>query len=595
MVVAVLAITTVPLVKKAKLIMDDGQIKNSWAAMWVDDQLVVVKNGTAYTQAQSPSDFVDSSTARFVPPSDGENFNVTVIGGGGGGGAGVSLPGFAKYFFASNNGDSHTYTAPFSGRYRIVAIGGGGGGGGAQITCGSNSGHSAAGVVALADLEKNDELAVIVGSGGARGKGKTFGDTVSGLIIPIVSIAAIAAISYFAPAVFPAIAESLGMTLTAAAPTALVSQGYAWTFAGIMEVGCIGSTITGVASSMVIPSAVAGVKIASAAALSTIASEVLAPSNDPAKGGGHGLSTVIYGGGDFVNDGYHEARVNIIAGGGAGGKYKRIKWFSCKSKGRGDIDNDFPTTVGGTDIVKSYIIEPNHDSRFFCYDSEKKSVLDRKNCDKIHANISGGLSEATTFGDGGQGGPNGHNGKAGSDGYAEITEVSAFGGGGGQAGSVSSHTFPKLRPEAISVVVGKGGKGGTPSTSAGLVSEGQQRGQDGSFSSFGSKIIASGGEGGEIRIVAPEQDSTMDNFVAAGEDGLRPAVMEKLLKKAGLASGVSIYKGVKEADGDGAQTSKGYPGLGGAGGGAKAGLSSSINTPYLGGDGSSGAVIVTWK
>ena len=600
LIIAILSVVSVPAFKKLKETREAGVDKNSWAAVYENDELVVYKNGTAVTYATSPADFVDANTPKFIPPSGVNKFNVTVIGGGGGGAAGVSTPGVSKKYFAGTNAEEYKFIPPYDGLYRIIAIGGGGGAGGGAPLCSGVDGHSGGGVFAIAKLEKEDVLAVIVGPGGTRGLGENWGDFGLEMLPKVLINAAIwAAASYLVPMIAPALSEALTWTsIEHFASTEFIRSG-----------------LTKVTHKITIywieEWAIEAALYTTTAALGQVMSQMLTPSNDWNDGGGHGISTVILGGGDMSAP--DKVKVNIVAGGGAGGQWRRKKFrglkFQCTKKSRNDfMDKDFENLVIGTGIQSSYSLPPNKKSRYFCVDKNGDLLVGERNqvCTKIATNMDGGLSQATTFGNGGAQRGQERSGNRGSDGYAEITEISAYGGGAGKAGSVSVHTFERSPVDTtcegdtcyVAITVGKGGKGGVPASDGSGITAREQRGADGGYSSFGEKVIAGGGEGGELRVVLAKQykDGNKEFFKSKGEDGGITPLPLSIIKKAGL-SGVRNEKflGIEEQQGEGVtEDIKGIPGLGGAGGGASADMLSTDNSSYAGGNGESGMVLVTW-
>lgn len=655
LVISVLAIVTVPLVKKTKLIMDEGHTKNSWAAMWEGNQLVVYENGKRNVYSSNSPYFVNSTTAKFTPPQGAQNFNVLVVGGGGGGAAGVSLPGFSKQYFADNNGEENAFVAPNDGKYRMIAIGGGGGGAGGAPLCSGESGQSGGGVIATVDLKKNDRLAVVVGLGGSRGDNKTIGEQIAMLATPLTKIVLTAAACLVLPELAPALIMSAKISVASTAISEVVATsnllnvggnkqtvttpgseffgtdtvtklegmglGGEWADYEMLmgEVTCVakapqtvnvprdslkfnaGKMNTGNVEVNAAASAGPAIVSLGIEVIGNIIGGILTPSNDWMRGGGHGLGTVIYGGGNIFGDG-SDSKVKIIAGGGAGGRYKDKSWhrwtYKCRPNGRGDaMDVSDETTVEGTAIDTKSILQSNTDDRWFCMADNGNLLggIRSSFCKELNKTISGGpISSAMTYGNGGKNGGKSSKGKRGADGYAEITEINAYGGGGGQAGAVAIHTFEKLPPVSLSVVVGQGGEGGEVADTAGSVTASQQKGQDGGFSSFGSKILAAGGTGGQLRASATEEDRYKNAYKSKGQDGLVSAIDSQTKKR--LPSGLtSVFKGDYSKAGQGESSSKkGYPGIGGAGGAAYANIDSKVNRAYEGGNGAPGLVLVTW-
>lgn len=598
LIIAILSVVSVPAFKKLKETREAGVDKNSWAAVYENDQLVVYKNGTAVTFATSPADFVDANTPKFIPPSGVNKFNVTVIGGGGGGAAGVSDPGVSKKYFAGTNAEEYKFIPPYDGLYRIIAIGGGGGAGGGAPLCSGVDGHSGGGVLAFAELEKEDVLAVVVGQGGTRGLGENWGDVAMEVLPKVLINAAIWAVAAYAvPMIAPALSEALtwkGIDFIATAK--------GWALSGFKKV------TKKVAVYWIEEWAIKTALYSSTAVLGNIMGEMLTPSNDWNDGGGHGISTVVLGGGDMSAP--DKVKVNIVAGGGAGGQWRRKKFrglkLQCTKKSRNDfMDKDFENFVLGTGIQSFYSLSPNTKSRYFCVDKNGNLLTDsarKDKCQKFKENMDGGLSQATTFGNGGAQRGQERSGNRGSDGYAEITEISAYGGGAGKAGSVSVHTFERSPVDTncegdscyVAITVGKGGKGGIPALSGSSVTARDQRGADGGYSSFGEKVIAGGGEGGLLRVV---QATQYDNdFKAKGEDGGITPLPLSIIKKVNL-NGITNEKflGYEDKNGEGTTSDmRGIPGLGGAGGAAFTEIITRNNKSYYGGNGASGMVLVTW-
>lgn len=620
-VIVLMTLASVPVIKKSKEFKTYNNDKNSWAAVYeptgVDASGNIKEELVVYVDGSKPSNMSEYITtdadgneqAIFTPPEGVNRFNVTVVGGGGGGAAGMSIPGTSKLYFSGNNATEFTFMAPNDGLYRIIAIGAGGGGAGGAVACDGTSGNSGGGVIATAQLKKNSRYGVIVGQGGYGGESKTVGKVLKKMAIPLLIIGAVVAISYFAPTVLPAVAKSLGLPLfhsaTIAAPTAYASMGtISYGVSGgvgslLMGTTCTGFTMTGVAMTVTggLTALGTGVFVVSAAGLGAIASKYLTPTGNWKDGGGHATSSVVYGGEDPST-----WDVEIVAGGGVGGVFRSKNWIlKCKRQGREDYLNEkFATSVKGTAIVSSMTVDSNEKERFFCR-NDKGALLggNRKSfCEALDKSIEGGYTKAVTFGDGGWRGGHSTKGRPGSDGYVQISEVSAYGGGGGQAGSVSTYTFVHSPVEkgqkSVPVIVGRGGAGGVVSTTSSPVTVQKQRGQDGGFSRFGTKIIASGGDGGDIRAVNPTQEGT-SLYKAKGEDGFVSLIMNSVLKLAKL-SGINrtLFKGTDE-EGEGTTSElRGNPGLGGAGGGAYSNITTYENAAYPGGKGASGMVLVTW-
>lgn len=666
--VSVLTVASIPVIQKSKLLREKGKDKNSWAAMYEGNELAVYKNGQRFTYSTSPSDFVDPNTPKFIPPAGVNKFNVTVVGGGGGGAAGTSLAGFSKKFFAANNAEDYNFIPPNDGLYRIVAIGGGGGGAGGAVFNGGEAGHSAGGVVVTARLSKHDEYGVMVGMGGAQGMEKDFGDAVLMEIGLLSKIAMMAGVALVCPTLAAAMTSSMigsavskvvstvateaisagssGSTPSSGSTTTVSADGIGddiylidnenvgdlddwWDMTSNSHDALDECVVVADASKGNTQGAIKqfftdnkditpGLITLGIGAISYGLSKWLAPSEDWLEGGGHGLSTAIVGGPKPGPGETLETRLNIVAGGGAGGRYRKGRLFGGpQAVGRSAVkDDDSQTYVTGTSIIKSgtSVMKANSDkkTRFFCVDGDKEkssygklltSSAKKSFCKSLDETIDGGLSEATSFGDGGRGGNKSAKGRRGSDGYAEFTEINAYGGGGGQAGSVSIHTFDRSPVSSncgdacyIAVTVGKGGQGGLVSTKDALVTANKQRGQDGGYSSFGGKIVASGGEGGILKAVEATPYENDAEYRASGQDGMAPAFTTKQLTSAGVNNFTAkLFKGYENKDGEGSSSTViGFPGLGGAGGAGYAKYITKENKAYYGGNGSSGIVLVTW-
>lgn len=864
LIISTIAIVTVPLVKKTKFMQDwTTKHKNSWAALYEGDTLVVYANGERKTFQKNPEYFKDANTAKFTPPTGVESLNVTVVGGGGGGAAGVSIPGFSKQYFAENNGEEYAFVAPNDGLYRILAIGGGGGGAGGSVLCAGESGHAGGAVIATAELKKNDQLAVIVGIGGSRGTDKDIIKQIGILASPILKVALTYAVCYFCPALAPALLKSMyisviGSVIGEVAPAVgqytniamnMATGNWLGAATGALGVAGVDSTLTGIGSTAfgilsgdyvgaamsgagtatgeivqgiqsnksegttgnstttkeneypygaltqerqsltdlidnplegqykivkdvqygktevyidkyqgrdqwtivqekprvtykltqmtpntsssnnsytsttgsstttnsnyagttgtsnsgtstgvtgssgaktnVIyttdPDSIAGQdsvllgkneglvdgvtqfdsgaldevlvtapapekkpklyipekdvdlvlkkipmsdeekkeiekrlkqketkeKLEAAAVavgidtVSAVAGAMLTPSRDWKTGGGHALRTTIYGGGNIFGNG-KDSKVDISAGSGAGGRYR--DWgcrgvFSCKCRPNGrnsSMDKNDPTEFQGTAIKTIEKLAPS-DSRWLCWNEDTNERIDSDFCKKISENIEGGLSAATTFGNGGwRGGPS-TKGRRGNDGYAQITEINAYGGGGGAAGAISTHTFTKLPQVPIEVIVGKGGNGGLVTTADKQITKAKQKGQDGGFSSFGSKVIASGGAGGELKIMPATQNFEKTEYRSRGEDGHPTTITQKVLDQLKIKENNNLIKWKQQFKGDYAKAGEGrtlntwvVPGIGGAGGAAYSKIDTVENKAFNGGNGSPGMVLITW-
>ena len=182
MVIVLLAVASVPTLKKFKENREAAQDKHSWAAMYVtkngSESLVVYKDGAVC------SDCVSGNMAKFTPPQGINRFNVTVIGGGGGGAAGDATSGSSKTYYPDMMGTDNIFSPPHDGVYRIVAVGGGGGAGGSGALCSGSDGYSGGAVIATANLSRGKDYVVVAGRGGGGGKGKDIWDVLGNTFNP---------------------------------------------------------------------------------------------------------------------------------------------------------------------------------------------------------------------------------------------------------------------------------------------------------------------------------------------------------------------------------------------------------------------------
>ena len=311
--------------------------------------------------------------------------------------------------------------------------------------------------------------------------------------------------------------------------------------------------------------------------------DLLTP-NKPEDGGGHGMSSIVSGD-DLV----------IEAAGGRGGLLNRVKWFSCKFKTK---DNPiYKTGASGNAVISKQICNEEEDG-YMCQAGYCA------NCQTLKDAVEGGVSYNWTFGNGGEGGSNGHGGNPGHSGFVQISEIPTYGGGGGQAGAVSFYSFdtPPISKNStdtyIPVYIGKGGKGGTPNATVN-----EKKGKDGQFSRFGTRIIASGGFGGDIKKVKGEKINS--TYKSKGENGGKTSIGAAVIKQAKLGADLKdvLLGGYQEHEskinGQGhAQNNTGIiinavPGSGGGGGGS---VSQPLTSSQAGkgGNGATGLVLVTW-
>lgn len=588
-IVALVALFSVPVIKKSRVVMEHGVDKNYWNAYYKGDTLYVCsKNEGGSESCTQQAAGVD--TVQFTPPAGVNRFNVTVVGGGGGGAAGFANNRSVRDFHADSK--VQLYKIPATGVYKIVAIGGGGGGAGGASDCDGGSGVSAGGVIASANLTKDDILSIYVGNGGTPGTYSKFSNDHHG------SINKMAVKGNVYKETKDVIAYAVGMKPT--------------------------DTIDAVTERL---------------------STYLSPSADAQTGGGHGLSTVING-----------PNLKIVAQGGAGGRYYRLHGARCKAFRREESKKEpgnksvrkryylsadkFPKSDAIGSVVDSASVKKvdynkaptkcdetdGNVDRQYVNDEKTRGDSDFIRCLRKYrvfclngTNITGGTHKnfcselknlrnysLSTYGDGGEGAKKKKTGNRGSNGFVRITEIGAYGGGGGQAGTVSVYTFDHSPLEAghnsVDVKIGKGGVGGV----AGHESARFQNGQDGGFSRFGTKIIAQGGEGGKVKAVGATLDSTYTTgtkYVAKGDDGLPVSLSKSMLSRVGISDALEVFNG-SFSIGQGSQTKdystaenygnpvKANPGIGGGGGGAT--YENDVASAFGGGNGASGIVLVTW-
>lgn len=263
--------------------------------------------------------------------------------------------------------------------------------------------------------------------------------------------------------------------------------------------------------------------------------------------GGGGTASTFSGGGYSYTAG---------AGGGGNRCTRKGGWRpTCSCKGGGSPGTYSPAGVSGTSGVDNT--------------NDRGAIL---NC-----NDSGSCkndSVATWLPSGYKQAGNGGGGEAcckspGKDGIALVQRLTAYGGGGGQAGSLAFYQY-KYSPGEITVYAGEGGEGAILP---------DQNGKAGTASRFGSKIVSSGGNGGQARVALIES-----GYIAKGENGYRSLLPTNL---------ISDYSSSSVAAGGNATTAganASTPGAGGGGGGADA----QSAAWSAGGNGSPGIVVVTW-
>lgn len=121
------------------------------------------------------STFYDAQEGRygcyFTPPAGAKNFVVTTVGGGGGGASAGAAAEEAKKVFTATGANS--YKVPFTGKYKMLIVGGGGGGGRADQMSSNPQRRACTGgqgglvYISSVNLEKDDNLSIRVGQGGA--------------------------------------------------------------------------------------------------------------------------------------------------------------------------------------------------------------------------------------------------------------------------------------------------------------------------------------------------------------------------------------------------------------------------------------------
>ena len=524
-VIALLALASIPVIKKSKEYRELSQDQHTWYATYdSSNNLVVYEDGTAKTGSDYIGTENGETFAKFTPPDGVSKFNVTVIGGGGGGAAGETGVGAARVYFPDT--EDRSFTPVKAQEYQIVAVGGGGGGGGGGAAAGSaRGGYSGGVVIARATLEKNKTYNVFTGPGG--GGGHT--DSVLGII-----------------------GGFLGGLLSM----------------NIKSMFNVTGDLFGLGDWM---------------------SDMIFKAQPSSKwdGGGHGVSSIVWG---------HGLRVE--AGGGCGGAFRywgtECAWFVCypKKKWSGGCDGGYANQCTGATCITNWAPQKINPT-----DPQHGGIICRSADNCYPENLAGNLEgDITGYGNGGKRGGSGREGKPGSDGYVQIKETPLYGGGGGQAGNVSFYTFERSPIEKnsdenfVKVYIGKGGLGAT---------ESGKKGEDGQFSRFGTRIIADGGRGGEPR--ANNMETASANYQVPGQDGAKTAVPANIIEKLGLTVNMLLggyNNGNANIDGQGfAQNGiQATPGSGGAGGGGKGDENYNVNNTDFGtgGNGAPGLVVVTW-
>lgn len=622
MVIVLMTLASIPVIKHSKELREASQDKNTWMAMYdANGDLQVFVDGVPDASLVG-SEVVNGQVqqyAKFVPPAGVTRFNVTVVGGGGGGAAGMSSTGQSKVFFPDSTDNS--FVPASEGIYQIVAIGGGGGGGGGGVGCDGGGGYTGGAVIAQAKLSPNEVYTAVAGPGGAGGQAQ----------------------------------KAINVFLDIFVPVAWIGVAAAGVLTGGIAAGLFGSAMATWAGT----TAGTGILLGANAlqALEASVTTILAGNQptDRMQGGGYGLNSAFAG----INaDGQ---QLTIVACGGGGGQHVRKKaLWKCKGTGGQDgsaeydaqalaalngfegismdvasFASDLVNKVNNSlaqkfleelgietkqknhaeGIIGSAIIqEPwkederkNKPNGYICRDNNGTQQCRGEVGTRLPVILKDMVP--SQFGNGGLGGDYRKTGSAGQGGFVQVQEVAVYGGGGGQPGAVSFYSYtksPLSTPQEkqdgyVKVFPGKGGQGGQ---------ENGADGADGMFSRFGSRIIADGGLGGDIRAngIDPESGS----YEAKGEDGIAsalPSNLQEIVKNAagsgnfieeslgGISHGKSSckYEGLGAGNSCGAKTMA-MPGMGGGGGGALGtGDFDWSKVQYgKGGNGASGIVLVTW-
>lgn len=547
-IITLMTLASVPVIKKAKEGRDSAKNKHTWAAMYDEnDKLVVYVDGAKCTSADCIGGSGDNQFAKFTPPKGVSRINVTVVGGGGGGGAGEAGIGQTKTFFPDS---SDKYFVPASdGLYQIIAIGGGGGGGGGGVMCEGGGAYAGGAVIATANLKKNGMYEVLAGKQGEGGMKQSAIGFAGDILFPVAFAGYVAAGAF--------------------------SAGAAW---------IIGAwAATGVSAVL----------------------KATQPT-DRKQGGGLGLASGIDGPNVKIRaeggcGGEHRRKKGFWPKckgvGGCEGNGDKGDPTTCEGSGIVNCSAKLKAWKDGARKKRS--------PGYIC-----KQSGNGYNC-KLPG-LATALKDinVSQFGNGGNGGGKLDTGKKGQPGLVQIQELPIFGGGGGQAGAVSFYSYTKSPleedQEFIEVYPGKGGKGGVSKLSS---SEGKDQGSDGTFSRFGQRIIADGGLGGRIRATNADTETFKaegENGIASGipatyKNKVKSYITVKLLEEA-----LGGYKHTENAcltnglgQGNSCSASSkvvAVPGMGGGGGGALG--SKNYNPSEIkagnGGHGGNGIVIVTW-
>lgn len=560
-IITLMTLASIPVIKKSKEYREAAKDKNTWMAMYdQNDNLRVFVDG-----AEKPDLVVGSGSnqyAKFEPPKGVTRFNVTVVGGGGGGAAGEAGTGQSKVFGPGSTDNS--FVPVNDGIYQIVAIGGGGGGGGGAVACDGGGGYSGGAIIAQARLLANEVYTVAAGSGGSGGQPQKPLSMFLDFLAPAMWIAAIAG--------------------------TIVTGG-----AGIAVFGSVAAAMGAMGGSGVV--------------LATV-TQILKGNQptDRKDGGGYGISSGFAGNGA-------DGLIEIEACGGGGGQHVRKKAvWKCKATGGQEGCSTYwgtnrKTETKATGVISYVKQDPWKDgdrkkkpNGWICRDKEGGGIECRG---EVGSQLPTILKDMvpSQFGSGGRGGNYRKTGKPGQGGFVQVQEIAVYGGGGGQSGAVSFYSYTKSPlekgEEFVKVYPGKGGKGGVTNGEAG---------EDGMFSRFGNRIVADGGIGGEPRAKGIEEGNT--NYEAKGEDGIPSAIPSNLQEKINYPSGITpieeTYGGLSHTksckyDGLGSGDScegggMAIPGTGGGGGAAKG--TNDFNWSNVkfgrGGNGASGIVMVTW-
>lgn len=538
-VIALITVVSVPMIKKSKEYKESTKDKSYWVSMYDKNNRLVITTNVPAASAGIASDST-GEYAKFKPPAGVTRFNVTVVGGGGGGAAGEAGLGTTKTFFPDSNASSDSNNTSFTpvsdGLYQIIAIGGGGGGGGSAMMCGGTGGWSGGVTMATAKLHENKIYNVMAGPNGQGGLGKDFWGVMAPVWGPILIVSGV-------------LVGGAGWVLGAA----------------LMAASGGGSALLGTA-------------------IATITTP-----DDYGDGGGRGIPSAFSGHG-----------VEIAAGGGCGGQYNRKKGFWPRCKKTGGCEGFTPDFVGNT-CRGAEVTCSNSGNLQGRPNGKSGGVVCTKsgssyNC--IHPGLAGALEgvDPTMFGNGGSAAGRTDDGNPGKPGMVQVRELPVFGGGGGQAGAVSFFSYdrsPLDRNSTDTFIRAYPGHGGAGETKNG------GKGKDGTFSRFGTRIIADGGEGGRPRVTMANEST----LKALGEDGAETTVPEYTLNNVAI-SGVKILRGgffdASKINGQGfnqgSPVLQAMPGAGGGGGGAQGSqnFNSSEVVSGAGGNGAPGVVIVTW-